>query len=46
MKIEVDKELLIECFALLGVARFDADGLDSKRQDTRNKLIELIKPKK
>lgn len=45
MKIEVNKELLIECFALLGVAKFDSIGLNEKQTKVRNELIELIKPK-
>ena len=45
MKIEVNKELLVECFALLGAARFDSIGLNEKQTKARKELIELIKSK-
>jgi len=43
--LEVERELLAECFALLGVAHFTDEMLSGKRQDARDKLIKILKPK-
>lgn len=43
--LEVDRELLAECFALLGVAHFTDEMLSGKRQDARDNLIKILKPK-
>lgn len=40
--IKVDRDLLLECFSLLGVADFKSKDLIGKRQDARDKLISIL----
>ncbi len=40
--IEVERELIAECFALLGVATFSNEALDEKRKVSRDRIVELF----